>query len=114
MDSTLNCALLYCTQLCGTLSGMAIIITAISFFFGIIMYTETILNDLQSLFQRIDVESIIKRATARMTAKKYCIEAINLHTSLLEYFFLSFIFVYILSTIMIFTDAWKVWPTLWI
>lgn len=66
---------------------MMIIVTAISFFFGIIMYTEAILEDIKSLLSRIDVKSRSIETSAKLQMTKYCIEAINLHTRLLGYEF---------------------------
>lgn len=79
MNSTINYFLFSCTESASALSGMAVMVTAVSFFFGVIMYTKAILNDIKSLFHRIDAESVSKKSNA----EKYCIEAINLHTRLL-------------------------------
>lgn len=52
---------------------------ALAYVYGIIMYTEAILVDIKSLFDRIDKETGAKESNAELSMLEYFEEAIELH-----------------------------------
>lgn len=83
-DLTITCVLISFIEFTSAVPGIMIIIAAVSFFFGVIMYTEAILNDIKSLFNRIDREYHSKKNVAQAKMTKYTIQAIDLHVQLIQ------------------------------
>lgn len=93
-DSTIICVLISFIEFASAVPCIMIIITAISFFFGVIMYTEAILNDIKSMFNRIDREPHSKKNTVQLKMTKYTIEAIDLHVRLIQYEIAFYLFIW--------------------
>lgn len=73
-----------CVQLISNLTGETVNATIISLIFGFNMYVDACLNDIKSLFNRIDRLSKVAGSEVKMI--EYCIEAIDLHGRIGRYF----------------------------
>lgn len=79
----------------------------LSLFFGIIIYTDAILDDIKSMLNRIDCHSKSKHKTNDIDPLQQWIEAIELHARLNRYFVLDPIEIY-LNTV-----SFTYWNTFW-
>lgn len=76
LNSTFRCFSMAVAQGCVVVYGMLVVATILTFFIGITMYTEAILNDIMSIFNRMDNSLKSKDKPAVL---QYCKEAIDLH-----------------------------------
>lgn len=83
LNSTFRWTTISCVQLISNLAGETVTATTISLFFGFNMYVDACLNDVKSLFNRIDRLSKEIGSDQKMFA--YCTEAIDLHGRITRY-----------------------------
>lgn len=87
MNTAFRCIAMAFIQLYAITYTTFIFFMVSSLFFGIIKYTEAILNDIKSLFNRIDGLSESKDKNKGIVSLQRCKEAIDLHMRLNRYAF---------------------------
>lgn len=87
MNTTFRCATMAVVQLYVIFYAAFVFCTTLSFSSGTIIYTKAMLNDIKSLFCRIDKISKSKNKNAELTMLTYCKEAVDLHVGVLGYAF---------------------------
>lgn len=83
LNSTFRWTMISCIQLISNLTGETVTATTITLFFGFNMFVDTCLNDIKSLFNRIDRLSKDTKSGGKMLS--YCTEAIDLHGRITRY-----------------------------
>lgn len=85
MNTTIRYSSVFFSQTCAGCFHILIMSIMVSFVFGICIYTEAILIDIKSLFNRIDRQSKSNGRSAKLTMLEYCKEAIELYGRMSRY-----------------------------
>lgn len=85
IDTTIRCVAMAIFQLYTMCYVMFIFLMILSFFYGILIYTAAIRNDIKSLLNQIDQRSKSKHLSTETELLEYCKTAIGLHARLNRY-----------------------------
>lgn len=86
MNTTIRCTAMASLQLYAITYTVFIFLMTLILFFGIITYTEAILNEIKSFFNQIDHVSKFNDKNKEIAMLQHCKEAIDLHVRLNRYF----------------------------
>lgn len=89
MNTTVRCMAMAAFQFYAIFCAVFNFLIILSLFFGMIIYSEAILNDIRSLLNRIDHLERAKDKGTKIALLEYCKKAIDLHVRLNRYFSIS-------------------------
>lgn len=115
LNSTFRYALVCTLRVMDHLCFTMVFNTALAYVFGIIMYTEAIFLDIQSLFNRIDKLYKSKDSNAELRSIEYVKEVISVHSQIIGWVFDFSIFPWTPTINFRFlVVAWNFWAIWWI